>query len=37
MTKKFYINSEQNFKFNPVYKKIYLEIDQIIKFIKRNL
>ncbi len=34
--KKFYIKSNQNFKFNPVYKKIYLEIDQIIKFIKRN-
>ena len=35
--KKFKIYSNKNFKFNPTNKKIYQEIDQILKFIKKRL
>lgn len=34
--KNFLIYPNQNFKFNPINKKIYDEIDQILKFIKKN-
>ena len=34
--KDFSIYTNQNFKFNPIYKKIYNEIDQILKFIKKK-
>ena len=33
--KNFSIYSNHNFKFNPINKKIYNEIDQILKFIKK--
>ena len=33
--KKFSIYPNQNFKFNPINSKIYQEIDQILKFIKK--
>jgi hypothetical protein len=32
--KKFLIKTNQNFKFIPINKKIYFEIDQILKNIK---
>jgi nucleoside-diphosphate-sugar epimerase len=35
--KKFVIYANRNFKFNPIDKKIYQEIDQILKSIKNNL
>jgi len=34
--KKFLIYANRNFKFNPLDKKIYQEIDQILKLIKKN-
>ena len=34
--KDFSIYTNQNFKFNPIYKKIYNEIDQILKLIKKT-
>ena len=34
--KNFSIYSNQNFKFNPINKKIYNEIDQVLKFIKKT-
>ena len=34
--KNFSIYSNQNFRFNPLNKKIYNEIDQILKLIKKN-
>ena len=33
--KKFKINQNQNFKFNIDYKKIYFEIDTILKYMKK--
>ena len=35
-SKNFSIYSNQNFRFNPINKKIYNEIDQIFKFIKKT-
>ena len=34
--KDFSIFTNQNFKFNPLNKKFYNEIDQILKLIKKN-
>lgn len=34
--KDFSIYTNQNFKFNPIYKKFYNEIDQILKLIKKT-
>lgn len=35
--KKYLIYANRNFKFDPINKKIYVEIDQILKFIKKKL